>query len=57
MVGAVVCKEAASENTAIVLRQAIVKFGTPATILSDNGSCFVGVRRKAPAKSWTLHHI
>ena len=35
-----------------VLRQAIKRFGTPATILSDNGSCFVGVRRKEPKRSW-----
>lgn len=54
VVGAAVCKEATSENATAVLRQAIAEFGTPATILSDNGSCFVGVRRKTPAKSWTL---
>ena len=35
-------KEAMSENAAVALRQAIKEFGTPATILSDNGSCFVG---------------
>ena len=36
----------------MVLRQAIRQFGTPATILSDNGSCFVGVRRGSPKGSW-----
>ena len=44
----------------LALRKAVREFGTPATMLSDNGSCFVGRggRRKnkdakAP-KSWTL---
>ena len=41
-----------SENAVAVLRQAIKRFGTPATVLSDNGSCFVGVRRKEPKRSW-----
>ena len=50
---AAVFGEATSENAVAVLRQAIKEFGAPATILSDNGSCFVGARRKAPAKSWT----
>ena len=31
-------KEATSENAVMALRQAIKEFGTPATILSDNGS-------------------
>ena len=55
--------EATSENAVAVLQKAIEMFGTPATILSDNGSCFVGAagrykkeedgrRRKAPAGSW-----
>ena len=55
--------EATSENAVAVLQKAIETFGTPATILSDNGSCFVGAagrhkkgadgrRRKAPAGSW-----
>ncbi len=35
-------REATSENAVIALRQAIAKFGVPATIMSDNGSCFVG---------------
>ncbi len=51
--GAAVCKEATSENAVAVLQSSITEFGTPATILSDNGSCFVGVRRKVPTKSWT----
>ncbi len=34
--------QATSENAVLVLRKAVGKFGTPATILSDNGSCFVG---------------
>ena len=37
-----------SENAVIVLRHAIKRFGTPATILSGNGSCFVGVRKGNP---------
>ena len=46
--------EATSANAVLVLRKAIRIFGTPATILSDNGRCFVGHggRRKAPAGSW-----
>ena len=34
--------EATSENVVAVLRDAVGRFGAPATILSDNGSCFVG---------------
>ena len=33
-------------------RQAILAFGTPASILSDNGSCFVGVRSGTPRGTW-----
>ncbi|MCE2497504.1 MAG: transposase, partial [Nitrosopumilaceae archaeon] len=51
--GAAVFKEATSENAVAVLQNSIAGFGTPATILSDNGSCFVGVRRKTPTKPWT----
>ena len=40
--GAALFKEATSENAVTVLRQAICEFGVPATVLSDNGSCFVG---------------
>ena len=47
-------KEATSENAVAVLVGAIDKFGAPATILSDNGSCFVGQRgRRQPTGSWT----
>ena len=52
--GAALFKEATSENAAILLRQAVGRFGTPATILSDNGSCFVGAGgRKKPKGTWT----
>ena len=40
--GARLFKEATSENAVVALKQAIREFGTPATILSDNGSCFIG---------------
>ncbi len=55
VVASQVFTQATSENAVLVLRDAIGRFGTPATILSDNGSCFVGRggRRKAPpAKAW-----
>ena len=52
--GAALFKEATSENAVTVLRQAISNFGTPATILSDNGSCFIGVGgRKKTKGTWT----
>ena len=38
----------ASKNAVAVLRQATGQFGTPATILSDNAYCFVGMRRRNP---------
>lgn len=55
--------EATSENVVNALRDAVKRFGLPATILSDNGSCFVGAagrytkrkdgkRTKAPSGSW-----
>lgn len=56
--GAGLFKEATSENAVLVLREAVQQFGTPATILSDNGSCFVGRGgrkkggKKAPKGSW-----
>ena len=55
VVGASVFKEATSENAVAVLRETIKGFGSPATILSDNGACFVGRngRKKSPSKSWT----
>ena len=40
--GATMFKEAASENAVAVLQQAVDRFGVPATILFDNGSCFIG---------------
>ncbi len=51
--GAGLFKEATSENVVVVLRQATAQFGAPATILSDNGKCFVGARsssKKSPPK-------
>lgn len=52
--GAALFAEATSENTVITLRHAVSRFGVPATILSDNGSCFVGRGgRKKPTGSWT----
>ena len=52
--GAGLFSQATSENAVLVLRQAIKRFGTPATILLDNGSCFVGVRRASvPKGTWT----
>ncbi len=47
--------EATSENVVTTLREAIGKFGTPATILSDNGRCFNGGRSKKsmPRGTWT----
>ncbi len=36
-----------------MLRKAIRQFGTPAQILSDNGSCFTSARRGTPRGSWT----
>ena len=50
--GAGLFSQAASENAVVVLRQAIRQFGTPATVLSDNKSCFVGVRKGSPKGSW-----
>ena len=39
----------------IALRQDVSMFGVPATILSDNGSCFVGRgNRKKKTGTWTL---
>ena len=52
--GAALFKEATSVNVVAVLRQAISRFGAPATVLSDNGSCFVGRGgRKKQTGSWT----
>ena len=47
-------EETAPENAVVALRHATARFGMPATILSDNGSCFVGRgSRKKPAGTWT----
>ncbi len=53
-VAARVFTQATSENAVPAPRDAIGLFGTPATVLSDNGSCFVGRngRRKDPPRSW-----
>ncbi len=48
-----VFEHATSENAVLVLRKAIRQFGTPAQILSDNGSCFTSARRGTPRGSWT----
>ena len=50
--GAGLCTQATSDNAVVVLQQAIKQFGTPATILSDNGSCFVGMRKGNPKGYW-----
>ncbi len=49
--GAALFEHATSENAVMTLRLAIERFGAPASILSDNGSCFVGQngRKKAAA--------
>ena len=42
------------ENAVIALHQAVSMFGVPATILPDNGSCFVGRgNRKKRTGTWT----
>ena len=52
--GAALFTKATSENAVTVLRHAVDRFGVPATILSDNGSCFVGRGgRRKPTGSWT----
>ena len=40
--GVALFKEVTSENAVAMLQQASGRFGMPATVLSDNGSCFVG---------------
>lgn len=54
VVAARIFTQATSENTVLVLQEAVGRFGTPATILSDNGACFVGRngRRNAPKEKW-----
>ena len=52
--GAALFSNATSENAVKLLRLAIDGFGVPATLLSDNGSCFVGAGgRKKSGGSWT----
>ena len=52
--GAALFEHATSENAVLLLRFAIRRFGKPASILSDNDSCFVGQggRRKGLARTW-----
>ena len=52
--GAALFNDATSDNAVTALRDAVTRFGAPATILSDNGSCFVGRGgRKKQTGSWT----
>ncbi len=53
-VAARVFTQATPGNAVLALRDAIGRFGTPATVLPGNGSCFVGRngRRKAPPRPW-----
>ena len=52
--GAALFNDATSDNAVTALRDAVKRFGAPATILSDNGSCFVGRGgRKKQTGSWT----
>jgi len=50
--------QATSENAVLALRDAVRRFSVPATILSDNGKCFVGTRsdpkkrRVVPKGTW-----
>ena len=51
--GAALFEHATSENAVLLLRLAIKRFGAPASILSDNGSCFVGQNgRKKGRGTW-----
>ncbi len=52
--GAALFEHATSENATMLLRLAISRFGRPASMLSDNGSCFVGRngRKKGPTGTW-----
>ena len=54
--GAALFENATSENAVLLLlRLAIKRFGAPASILSDNGSCFVGQngrKRKKEMGTW-----
>ena len=49
-----VFKKTTGVNAMKVLRQTGGAFGCPASILSDNGSCFVGVQKDGvPNGTWT----
>ena len=48
--GAALFEHATSENAVMTLRLAIKRFGAPASVLSDNGSCFVGQNGRKKAK-------
>ena len=53
--GAALFEHATSENAVMLLRLAIERFGKLASILSDNGSCFVGQngrKKKGPLGTW-----
>lgn len=51
--GAALFEHATSENAVMLLRLAIRRFGAPASILTDNGSCFVGQNgRKKGRGKW-----
>ena len=51
--GAAFFEHATSENAVMLLRLAIKRFGAPASILTDNGSCFVGQNgRKNEMGKW-----
>ncbi len=53
IVGAALFEHATSENAVLLLRLAIKRFGAPASILSDNGACFVGQNsHKKGKKNW-----
>ena len=51
--GAALFQHATSENAVLALRLAIKQFGAPASILSDNGACFVGRSGRKKKKTWT----
>ncbi len=52
--GAALFENAAAENAVMLLRLAIKRFGAPASILSNNGACFVGQngRKKKKMGTW-----
>ncbi len=53
--GAALFEHAASENAAVLPGPAIKRFGAPASMLSSNGSCFVGQNgRKKGRGTWQL---